>query len=113
MVALKWLVEWRGDLERITKRESVRNGYKSQKEKKKMRQGTAKCPSNKALPESSNQILLAGKGDENENQFVFCHTSEGVFLVTTRIAFVPVKRDLSMNTDSRISTVPRESERSE
>ena len=39
--------------------------------------------------------------------------SVGVFLVTTRIAFVPMKRDFSMNTDLRILTVPRGSERSE
>ena len=38
---------------------------------------------------------------------------KGVFLVTTKNAFVPVKRDNSVNTYSRISTVPRGSERSE
>ena len=37
----------------------------------------------------------------------------GVFLVMTKNAFVPVKRDNSVNTYSRISTVPRGSERSE
>ena len=38
---------------------------------------------------------------------------KGVFLVSAKNAFVPVKRDNSMNTYSRISTVPRGSERSE
>ena len=38
---------------------------------------------------------------------------KGVFLVCAKNAFVPVKRDNSMNTFSRISTVPRGSERSE
>ena len=37
----------------------------------------------------------------------------GVFLVKTKNAFVPVERDNSVNTYSRISTVPRGSERSE
>ena len=39
--------------------------------------------------------------------------SEGVFLVSAKNAFVPVKRDNSVNTYSRISTVSRGSERSE
>ena len=38
---------------------------------------------------------------------------EGVFLVSTKNAFVPVKRNNSVNTYSKISTVPRGSERSE
>ena len=37
----------------------------------------------------------------------------GVFPVKMKNAFEPVKRDNSMNTYSRISTVPRGSERSE
>ena len=37
----------------------------------------------------------------------------GVFLVSAKNAFVPLKRDNSVNTHSRISTVPRGSERSE
>ena len=41
------------------------------------------------------------------------YNSEGVFPVSTKNAFVPVKRDNSVNTYSRISTVPRGSERSE
>ena len=36
--------------------------------------------------------------------------NQGVFLVKTNNAFVPVKRDNSVNTYSRISTVPRVSE---
>ena len=36
--------------------------------------------------------------------------TKGVFLVKTKNAFVPVKRDNSMNTYSRISTVPLGSE---
>ena len=39
--------------------------------------------------------------------------NEGVFLVSAKNAFVSVKRDNSVNTYSRISTVPRGSERSE
>ena len=39
--------------------------------------------------------------------------TEGVFLVKTKNVFVPVKRDNSGNIYSRISTVPRGSERSE
>ena len=39
--------------------------------------------------------------------------NQGVFLVKMKNAFVPVKRDNSVNTYSRISTVPRGSERSE
>jgi len=39
--------------------------------------------------------------------------AKGVFLVKTKNAFVPVARDNSVNTYSRISTVPRGSERSE
>ena len=39
--------------------------------------------------------------------------NKGVFLVTTTIAFVSFERDLSMNTDSSISTVSRGRERSE
>ena len=38
---------------------------------------------------------------------------KGVFLVSAKNAFLPVKRDNSVNTYSRISTVPRGSERSE
>ena len=41
------------------------------------------------------------------------NNNKGVFLVTTIIAFIPIERILSMNTDSGISTVPRGSERSE
>ena len=37
----------------------------------------------------------------------------GVFLVTAKNAFVPVKSDHSVNTYSRIVTVPRGSEQSE
>ena len=37
----------------------------------------------------------------------------GVFLVKMKNAFVPVKRDNSVNTHSRISTVPRGSEQNE
>ena len=37
----------------------------------------------------------------------------GVFLVKTKNAFVPVKRDHSVNTYLRISTVPRGSEQNE
>ena len=37
---------------------------------------------------------------------------KGVFLVSAKNAFVPVKHDKSVNTHSRISTVPRGSERS-
>ena len=40
-------------------------------------------------------------------------TTSGVFLVKTKNAFAPVKRDNSVNTYSRISTVPCGSERSE
>ena len=40
-------------------------------------------------------------------------SSKGVFLVSAKNAFVAVKRDNSVNTYSRISTVPRGSERSE
>ena len=52
------------------------------------------------------------------NQHVFCvhnkaNTYKGVFLVKVKDAFVPVRRVDSMNTYSRISTVPRGSERSE
>ena len=36
-----------------------------------------------------------------------------MFLVKTKNVFVPVKRDNSVNTYSRISTVPQGSERSE
>ena len=36
---------------------------------------------------------------------------KGVFIVTTANAILPVDRDHSVNTDSRISTVPRGSER--
>ena len=39
--------------------------------------------------------------------------TKGVFLVKTNNAFVPVKRDNSVNTYSRFSTVPQGSERSE
>ena len=39
--------------------------------------------------------------------------TKGVFLVKMKNAFVPVKRDNSVNTYLRISTVPRGSERSE
>ena len=39
--------------------------------------------------------------------------TQGVFLVKMKKAFVPVKRDHSVNTYSGISTVPRGSERSE
>ena len=45
--------------------------------------------------------------------FGFMSSSEGVFLVKMKHAFEPVKRDNSVNTYSRISTVPRGSERSE
>ena len=38
---------------------------------------------------------------------------KGVFLVSAKNAFAPVKRDNSVNIYSRISTVPRGSERSE
>jgi len=41
-----------------------------------------------------------------------CHRL-GVFLVMTKITFLRVEPDFSMNTDSWISTVPRGSERSE
>ena len=41
------------------------------------------------------------------------NTSKGVILVKMKNAFEPVKRDHSVNTYSRISTVPRGSERSE
>ena len=34
------------------------------------------------------------------------HWNKGVFLVSAKNAFVPVKRDKSVNTYSRISTVP-------
>ena len=37
----------------------------------------------------------------------------GVFLMKTTIAFVSFERDLSMNSDSGITTVPRGSERIE
>ena len=40
-------------------------------------------------------------------------TGKGVFLVKMKNAFDPVKRDHSVNTYSRISTVPQGSERSE
>ena len=40
-------------------------------------------------------------------------TTKGVFLVNAKNAFVPVKRDNSVNTYLRISTVPRGSEQSE
>ena len=38
---------------------------------------------------------------------------EGAFLVSAKNAFVPVKRVYSMNTFSRISTIPQGSEQSE
>ena len=52
------------------------------------------------------------------NQHVFCvhnkaNTYKGVFLVKVKDAFVPVRRVDSMNTYSRISTVPRWSKQSE
>ena len=40
-------------------------------------------------------------------------SNEGVFLVSAKNAFVPVKCDNSVNTHSRISTVPLGSEQSE
>ena len=40
-------------------------------------------------------------------------SGEGVFLVSAKNAFALVKRDNSVNTYSRISTVPQRSERSE
>ena len=40
----------------------------------------------------------------------FVYTTKGVFLVKMKNAFEPVKRDYSVNTYSRISTVPRGSE---
>ena len=45
-----------------------------------------------------------------EADFLFC---KGVFLVSAKNAFVPLERNHSVNTYSRISTVPRGSERSE
>ena len=44
---------------------------------------------------------------------IMVNSTQGVFLVKIKNAFVTVKRVYSMNTYSRISTVPRGSERSE
>jgi len=45
--------------------------------------------------------------------FEITNLNKSVFLVSAKNAFVPLKRDNSVNTCSRISTVPRGSERSE
>jgi len=42
--------------------------------------------------------------------FEITNLNKGVFLVCAKNAFVPLKRDNSVNTYSRISTVPRGSE---
>ena len=55
-----------------------------------------------AIPALSAVGFRSSRGDE-----------EGVFLVKMKNAFVPVKRDNSVNTYSRILNVPRGSERSE
>jgi len=44
--------------------------------------------------------------------FMISFASQGVFLVKTKNAFVPVERDDSVDTYSRISIVPGRSERS-
>ena len=49
----------------------------------------------------------------NANRGKKSNRTKDVFLVSAKNAFVPVKRDNSVNTYSRISTVPRGSERSE
>ena len=44
---------------------------------------------------------------KGKNVRVIARSSKGVFLVKMKNAFVPVKRNHSVNTYSRISTVPR------
>ena len=64
-------------------------------------------------PDRLASATSAAKKEMRDREMKEMNYIKGVFLVSAKNAFVPVKRDNSMNTYSRISTLPRGSERSE
>ena len=85
-----------------------------------MRQRAAGLPSGYEEPRPSGPklalevpYLLLDVREADAYEKVSRSRNQGVFLVSAKNAFVPVKRDNSVNTYLRISTVPRGSERSE